>query len=308
MRMREFGSAIRLPCAPPASSSEPIDIAIPTHHRRHVGLDELHRVVDREAGVDRAARRVDVERDVLVGVLRLEVEHLRHDEVGDHVVDGVAEEDDALVEQARVDVEFALATGGALDDHRNQWHDPQASRRRCSGGDRACCGAGRRRPSMRSTRRVKRRGSSFRVSRTSAAGVRSSEHREQREVVALHARGGGAQLPGRERRERGAAAGDHAQRLEQLLGRRPACRRCRRRRRRAARPRAPGSADLGVGDDARAAVGGHAAAELQSIADAEVRLEQDDVGRGARDELEPPPPPCRRSRPARARAPSAAAP
>ena len=31
IRMREFGSAMRLPCAPPASSSEPIDIAIPTH-------------------------------------------------------------------------------------------------------------------------------------------------------------------------------------------------------------------------------------------------------------------------------------
>ncbi len=28
--MREFGSAIRLPCAPPVSSSEPIDIATPT--------------------------------------------------------------------------------------------------------------------------------------------------------------------------------------------------------------------------------------------------------------------------------------
>ena len=31
MRMREFGSDIRLPFAPPASSSEPIDIAIPMH-------------------------------------------------------------------------------------------------------------------------------------------------------------------------------------------------------------------------------------------------------------------------------------
>ena len=30
MRMREFGSDMRLPFAPPVSSSEPIDIAIPT--------------------------------------------------------------------------------------------------------------------------------------------------------------------------------------------------------------------------------------------------------------------------------------
>ena len=73
--------------------------------RRHVGLDELHRVVDRQARVHRAAGRVDVERDVLVGVLALEVQQLGDDQVGDLVVDRRAEEDDPLVEQPRVDVE-----------------------------------------------------------------------------------------------------------------------------------------------------------------------------------------------------------
>ena len=47
--------------------------------RLHVGLDELHRVVDREARVDGAAGRVDVERDVLVGILGLQVQQLGHD-------------------------------------------------------------------------------------------------------------------------------------------------------------------------------------------------------------------------------------
>ena len=88
--------------------------------RLHVRLDELHRVVDREPGVHDAARRVDVDRDVLVGILRLEMEELRDDEVRDLVVDRRSEEDDALVEQARVDVERALAARGLLDDHRNQ--------------------------------------------------------------------------------------------------------------------------------------------------------------------------------------------
>jgi hypothetical protein len=50
------------------------------------------------------------------------VQQLRHDQVGDLVVHGAAEEDDALVEQAGVDVELALATGGALDDHGDQRH------------------------------------------------------------------------------------------------------------------------------------------------------------------------------------------
>jgi hypothetical protein len=38
------------------------------------------------------------------------VQQLGHDDVGDLVVDGRAEEDDALLQQARVDVEGPLAT------------------------------------------------------------------------------------------------------------------------------------------------------------------------------------------------------
>src|SRR5919106_3092314 len=88
--------------------------------RLDVGLDELHRVVDGEARVDLAARRVDVDRDVLVRVLRLEMQELGDDEVRDLVVDRRAEEDDPLVQQAGVDVERALAARRLLDHHRDK--------------------------------------------------------------------------------------------------------------------------------------------------------------------------------------------
>ena len=84
--------------------------------RRHVGLDELHRVVDREQPGDLAAGRVDVDRDVLVGVFALEVEQLRDDDVGDHVVDRRAEEDDAVLQQPREDVVAVAAARGVLGD------------------------------------------------------------------------------------------------------------------------------------------------------------------------------------------------
>ena len=45
--------------------------------------DVLHRVVDREARRHHAARRVDVERDVLLRVLRLEEQELGADQAGD---------------------------------------------------------------------------------------------------------------------------------------------------------------------------------------------------------------------------------
>ena len=50
------------------------------------------------------------------------MQQLGDDEVGDLIVDRGAEEDDALVEQARVDVELALAARRALDDHGNEGH------------------------------------------------------------------------------------------------------------------------------------------------------------------------------------------
>ena len=55
-----------------------------------------------------------------LGVLRLEVDELGNDEVGDVLADLGAEEDDPLVKQPRVDVEGALAARALLDHHRNQ--------------------------------------------------------------------------------------------------------------------------------------------------------------------------------------------
>jgi hypothetical protein len=107
---------------PPASSSEPIEHRDPDAGRLHGGLDELHRVVDGQPGVDLAARGVDVHGDVLVGVVGLEVQQLRDDEVRDLVVDRGADEDDALAQQPRVDVERALAARVLLDDDGNERH------------------------------------------------------------------------------------------------------------------------------------------------------------------------------------------
>ena len=53
--------------------------------------------------------RVDVERDVLVGVLAFEEQQLRDDQVRGLVVDRADQEDHALAQQPRVDVVGALA-------------------------------------------------------------------------------------------------------------------------------------------------------------------------------------------------------
>ena len=122
MRMREFGSAWRLPGGAAGEDHGAHGHGDPAADRPHVGLDELHRVVDRQARVDDAAGAVDVELDLLLGVGRLQVQELGVDEVRDLVVHRGAEEDDALVEQAGVDVERALAARVLLDDHGDQGH------------------------------------------------------------------------------------------------------------------------------------------------------------------------------------------
>ena len=61
-------------------------------------------------GVGLAAGGVDIEMDVLVGVLGFEVEDLGHDQVRDLVVDLLTQEHDAFLHQQRVDVERAFTT------------------------------------------------------------------------------------------------------------------------------------------------------------------------------------------------------
>jgi hypothetical protein len=84
------------------------------HRRLHV----LHRVVDREAGGNASPRRIDVQEDVALGVVRLEEQHLRDDDVGDVVIHRSPHEDDAIHEEARKDVVAAFAARRALDDIR----------------------------------------------------------------------------------------------------------------------------------------------------------------------------------------------
>ncbi len=119
-RIRECGQRVALALGPREHEHRGRRGRLPHADRRDVRLDVLHRVVDREQRRDVPARRVDVQVDVLVGILGLQVQELRHDEVADGVVDRRPEEHDPLLEQARVDVERALAAAGLLDDDGNE--------------------------------------------------------------------------------------------------------------------------------------------------------------------------------------------
>jgi hypothetical protein len=79
----------------------------------HLGPHVLDGVVYREAGGHGTARGVDVDRDILLGILGLEEEELANDEVGARVVDLAVHEDDPVLEEAGKDVEnvFPVARG-----------------------------------------------------------------------------------------------------------------------------------------------------------------------------------------------------
>ena len=87
-------------------------------------LNEVHGVKNRQAGVDLAAGRIDVERDILLGILALKMQQLGNDQVGADGVDLLAQEDDAVVEQARIDIVAALAARRLLD---NVWHEAESN-------------------------------------------------------------------------------------------------------------------------------------------------------------------------------------
>src|SRR5439155_8533936 len=75
-------------------------------------MDVAHRVVDGQSRRQRAARAVDVDADLLVGILAVEEEQLRDNQIGDIVIDLGAKEDDAIAKQPGIDVIRSLAAGG----------------------------------------------------------------------------------------------------------------------------------------------------------------------------------------------------
>src|SRR5262245_19988672 len=88
----------------------------------HVAGDELHRVVDGQPRADAAAGAVDVEVYVGLGIVRLQEQELRDDDIGHLVIHLGAQKDDAVLEQAAVDVIDPLFTTALFNDIRNQRH------------------------------------------------------------------------------------------------------------------------------------------------------------------------------------------
>ena len=82
----------------------------------HVAGEKLHGVIDGEASGDGAAGGIDIDVDVLFWVLHLQEQELGDDGVGDEVIDGGANEDDAVLQQARVNVKGAFAAAILFDD------------------------------------------------------------------------------------------------------------------------------------------------------------------------------------------------
>ena len=62
------------------------------------------------AGIDAAAGAVDVHVDGLIGVFAVEIEQLRHNQIGNLVVNGRAKKDNAFLQKQTIDIIGPLAT------------------------------------------------------------------------------------------------------------------------------------------------------------------------------------------------------
>ena len=62
----------------------------------HIALEEIDRVVDGHATRDHAARRIDVEMDILFGIFHLQEQQLSDHAIGHSIIDRRADENDAV--------------------------------------------------------------------------------------------------------------------------------------------------------------------------------------------------------------------
>ena len=114
-----MGSEKRFLGAPAVSSSAAIDAAWPTQIVTTLGPHELHRVVNGHARRDRSARRVDVQRNIFLGIFRFQKQQLGGDQVRDVVVNRRPDENDIVLEQAGINIVGPLSPVGLFDDHGN---------------------------------------------------------------------------------------------------------------------------------------------------------------------------------------------
>ena len=80
----------------------------------YITLDVLHGIIDGHTIGDGAAGAVDIELNVLIRVLGLQVQQLGYHQAGGSGIDLLAQEDDAVVEQAGENVVGPLAPIGLL--------------------------------------------------------------------------------------------------------------------------------------------------------------------------------------------------
>ena len=88
--------------------------------RRHVSFDILHRVIDRQGRRHLSAGRIDIQLDVFLGILRIQKQQLGNDAISHAVVDRSAQKDDAVLQQARIDIIGPFSIAGLFDNGRNK--------------------------------------------------------------------------------------------------------------------------------------------------------------------------------------------
>ena len=87
-----------------------------------VTLDILDGIVDGHTCADGAAGAVDIQADVLTGVLPFQIQQLCHDKAGGGVVDILAQHNDAVVQQTGENIIGTLPVRRLLDNVRNKTH------------------------------------------------------------------------------------------------------------------------------------------------------------------------------------------
>lgn len=89
----------------------------------YITLDMIHGVVNSQAVHNGAARTVDVEENVLLGIVCFQEQHLSDDRARCGVIYIFGKENDSVLQKAGIEVVGTLTTRNLLDDIRNKTHN-----------------------------------------------------------------------------------------------------------------------------------------------------------------------------------------
>ena len=88
----------------------------------NITLEDLHRIVNCQSGINFSTRRIDVHDDIFLRIFLFQIEHLRYDRIDHRTMYLLSHENNSIFKESWVNIVSSFSIFGFFKDGRNKGH------------------------------------------------------------------------------------------------------------------------------------------------------------------------------------------